>query len=303
MIRILRPALTALVLAHAMLAQAQALKEAPPQFRDYATTASHQGPAAPTRLVTEADRAYRTRLREASTQTANFAGDHVLTAWGCGVNCVHGAAVSLRTGQVTFLPGTVCCWNGEGDKLSFRPNSRLLVTAGLMNEAGIHGAHFWEFTGQNFRLIKTVAVQDTPNAPSATNASPAISTTRPRVTEPTDTQSDLGWIRVAETDDSMWHVQPGSLTFNKNKGGTAIALVVGKITNRRSRQIELYKWYVAGADCRRKMGKVVALNINDSFQFENDFVFGSGNVASTLAETICGAASQSIQSANDSKGL
>ena len=297
MIHSLRPTLTVLVLVHAMQVQAQATKDAPPQFRDYATTASHSGPAAPTQLVTEADRTYRTRLRAASTQAANFAGDHVLTAWGCGTNCVHGAAVSLRTGQVTFLPGSVCCWNGEGDKLSFRPNSRLLVTAGLMGEEGPYGAHFWEFTGQSFRRITTIAVPDTRGEPAAP------STPAPSPRRAPAAQADSGWIQVAETDDVQWHFQPGSLSFNKNKGGTAIALVVGKTTSKRSRKIELYKWYVAGADCRRKMGKLVALDINDSFSYENEFVFGSGSVASALAETICGAASQSIQSANDSKGL
>lgn len=110
------------------------------------------------------------------------------------------------------------------------------------------------------------------------------------------------WIRIAETDETMWHVRPGSLEISRTKGQVPIALVVGRISSRKNQQISLYKWYVSMADCQREMGKLVTLNVDGSYAFENDFVFGSGNVASSMAESICGAWTYQVK-ARDSKGL
>ena len=273
-----------------------------PKFKDYAGNPAFSGTPAPTQLLTDGDRTFRTRLRAASAQPANFAGDHVLTTWGCGTNCLYGAAVSLRTGRVTFLPGSVCCWNGDGNKISIRPDSRLLVTAGLMNESGDYGAHFYEFTGNSFRHVKTTPLVDPGLGGTAAPARPApASPVRAVRSAPADTRDS--WIAIAESQDSLWQVQPGSLNFGNNKNGTAIASVVGKITAKRSQKIDLHKWYVSGSDCRSKMGKLVTLKIDGSFSHENDFVFGSGSVASAMAETICGAAMRQAGKANEGKGL
>ncbi|MDM1715571.1 hypothetical protein [Thiopseudomonas alkaliphila] len=107
-------------------------------------------------------------------------------------------------------------------------------------------------------------------------------------------QSD--WINIASLpgDSKKLDVQPGSFEFSKTKGGTPIAVVVGKITDTKSANISLYKWYVSLEDCQRKMGKVVSLNVNGEFAFENDFVFGSGSIATVMAETICGVAEFSL---------
>lgn len=129
-----------------------------PQFRDYPASNTYVGKHAEVVLSTADEKAYRTRLREATKQPANFAGEYVLTAWGCGTSCIYGAVVSLKTGRVVFLPGSICCWNGEGENLEFRINSRLLVAAGVINEESEHGAHFYEFTGREFRHLKTIPV-------------------------------------------------------------------------------------------------------------------------------------------------
>ncbi len=129
-----------------------------PQFRDYPASNIYTGKRAEVMLSTADEKAYRTRLREASKQPANFAGEYVLTVWGCGTSCIHGAVVNLKTGHAVFLPGSVCCWNGEGDNLEFRINSRLLVAAGVINEDSEHGAHFYEFTGREFKYLKTIPV-------------------------------------------------------------------------------------------------------------------------------------------------
>lgn len=258
-----------------------------PKFKDYPASTAFSGNAVPAQLLTEAEKNFRTRLSAASSQAPNFAGDQVLTTWGCGSGCLSGAAVSLRTGKVTFLPGTVCCWKGEGERLTFRLNSRLLVMAGLINEDGQYGAHFYEFTGQGFVRVKTIPLSDDNDSTRP----------RPALREPSDS-----WPKVAETDDTEWRFQPGSLEITKNKRGAQIAVVAGKATEKKTKRIELFKKYVSAADCRRRQGKIVSLNINNDFEYENDFLIGSGSVASELAELVCGSALKIIKDA-DGKGI
>jgi hypothetical protein len=108
------------------------------------------------------------------------------------------------------------------------------------------------------------------------------------------------WINIAVSSTNMrLDVQAGSLEFSKTKGGTAIVVVIGKITHPITSRIELYKWYVSAIDCKREMGKVVSLNIDGVYQFENDFVFGSGSIATLMAEAICGAADYEIKKSNE----
>ena len=137
-----------------------------PQFRDYRVSSTYAGKHAKVVLPTSDETAFRTRLQEASKQPANFAGEYVLTTWGCGTSCLHGAVVSLKTGRVVFLPGTVCCWEGEGERLVFRTNSRLLVAAGVINEESEHGAHFYELTGNEFKHLKTIPVAKISRSPT-----------------------------------------------------------------------------------------------------------------------------------------
>ncbi len=131
-----------------------------PQFRDYPVNSTYMGKPANVILSTADEQAFRTRLRRAPKQPVNFAGEYVLATWGCGASCTHGAVVNLKTGRVVFLPGSICCWYGDGEKLMFRINSRLLVAAGVINEESEHGAHFYEFTGREFKHLQTIPVAE-----------------------------------------------------------------------------------------------------------------------------------------------
>ena len=53
------------------------------------------------------------------------------------------------------------------------------------------------------------------------------------------TQSE--WINIAASNEIKWDVQPGSLEFSQTKGGTAIAVVIGRTTNTKTSRINLYK--------------------------------------------------------------
>ena len=115
--------------------------------------------------------------------------------------------------------------------------------------------------------------------------------------------AETAWIHIAETDDgTRFEAKPGSFEFSKTRGNTPVAVLVGRQFTIKSKKIELQKWYVTAADCKNKMGKLTTLSVSGDFQFENDFVFDGGTVASTVAKFICDVAEQSIKSA-DSKGL
>lgn len=104
------------------------------------------------------------------------------------------------------------------------------------------------------------------------------------------------WIPVAKSkDNTSWEVQAGSLEFKDTKGGTTVATVTGRVVDLRTSRIDLHKWYVSATDCANGMGKLVTLNISGEFLYDNDFVIGSGNIASELAEAICGAATQQVK--------
>ena len=127
-------------------------------FDKYSITTKHEGKAAPVILNTTQAKNYKTRLKEASKQPANFAGEYVLASWGCGMDCVYGAVVSLKTGNVVFLPATVCCWFGQEKKLQYQLDNRILILNGTLNEGEHYGQFFYEFNGQKFKLIHKVPI-------------------------------------------------------------------------------------------------------------------------------------------------
>ncbi|WP_428087969.1 hypothetical protein [Candidatus Thioglobus sp.] len=129
-----------------------------PQLQEYSVRPIYKGKVADVVLSNSEKRLFRTRLRATTKKPVNFAGEYVLTLWGCGANCLLGAAVSQKTGYVVFLPASVCCWHESSDRLTYQANSRLLIAKGILNESSEYGAHFYEFTGQEFKLIKSVSL-------------------------------------------------------------------------------------------------------------------------------------------------
>jgi hypothetical protein len=131
-----------------------------PQFRDFPAGEIFVGTSASVKLTNDSDRAFRSRLKEASRQPPNFAGHYVLTTWGCGTECIMGAAVDVVTGNVVWLPASICCAQ-DIDK-NFQPivariNSRLIVLSGIRNEKdGDDAAHFYSVEGDSFVFVADV---------------------------------------------------------------------------------------------------------------------------------------------------
>ncbi|MEW9840569.1 MULTISPECIES: hypothetical protein [Pseudomonas] len=107
------------------------------------------------------------------------------------------------------------------------------------------------------------------------------------------------WISLGSTNDGLkWEGKPGSFEFTTTKNKAAVALIAGRVVNSKTSDIQLYKWYVSVADCNNNMGKLVSLSVGGEYEFDSDFMFGSGNVSSSIAEFICAVADDSIKKAS-----
>ncbi len=89
-------------------------------------------------------------LREALSGAPDFAGDQVLVPWGCGSDCLRLLAADRGSGGLVVLPAVACCWEGEGEMLDYRADSRLLVLNGRLDTAREHGRHYFVFEGGRF---------------------------------------------------------------------------------------------------------------------------------------------------------
>lgn len=103
-------------------------------------------------------RSYRTRLRHAAKGNVNFAGEYVLTTWGCGTTCIMGAVINAKSGAVQFLPGSICCWFDAGEDINpidFQIDSSLIIFTGMINEQEPIAKHYYELRDGEFMLLKT----------------------------------------------------------------------------------------------------------------------------------------------------
>lgn len=127
---------------------------AAPRFEDFPAPL-YAGKPASINLHDANSRMYASRLRLASRQPVNFSGRYTLAIWGCGASCVMGAAIDTKTGSVTWLPFTVCCWRLEiTEPLEYRRDSHLLIVHGSLDEKGTASAtHYYDFDGRRFAPI------------------------------------------------------------------------------------------------------------------------------------------------------
>lgn len=102
----------------------------------------------------------------------------------------------------------------------------------------------------------------------------------------TSTHAD-NWIPTANSDSADFSILKGSFIVSKNKAGEEVATVTGRIRGTATKTVVLEKWYVKTADCAQKQGKIVTVDMDGKFKYENDFVFEAGSIASVNAELIC----------------
>jgi hypothetical protein len=80
------------------------LSVANPEFAKYPAEPSLASPPAQPNMSEPKARRFRTVLRSAALEGANFNGHYVLTHWGCGTNCIEWAVVDLADGGIWFAP-------------------------------------------------------------------------------------------------------------------------------------------------------------------------------------------------------
>lgn len=148
----------------ALLAFTAIEASAAPRFEDF-PAALYSERHAIVHIKGQKSQLYAARLRMASQAPVNFAGRYTLSIWGCGASCVMGAAIDAKTGQVSWLPFTVCCWNPEiTEPLEYRRDSRLLIVHGSLDEQGAAGAaHYYDFDGRRFVPIPSDVHQPAPH--------------------------------------------------------------------------------------------------------------------------------------------
>jgi hypothetical protein len=95
------------------------------------------------------------------------------------------------------------------------------------------------------------------------------------------------WIELASTGETLWEGRAGTRLTKTTKGGTPIAIASGRVVHQKTKEITFYQWYVSIEHCRARHGKLVTVDMDGNFKFENDFVLNGGNVASALAEMLC----------------
>lgn len=137
-----------------------------PKFSDYPAKI-YKGPTAKLLLNSEDAKLFRTRLRDALKDKPNFAGEYVMTMWGCGMGCRSYSIVNKRTGQL-LSEG----FGGEGgeDVKDIEANSRLVITEGaqymeddvdeyVSHKVG-YNRNYYVLKGQKFQLIKRVPIKE-----------------------------------------------------------------------------------------------------------------------------------------------
>ena len=138
--------------------ESQAVAPPLPQFNNYLVARSkiHVPPVLERGTP---DWAYRTRLREADRETANFSANGVITLWGCGTQCATGAWIDRTTGRIRELPVA-----GE-DYLELdiesRAGSNLVLATWLDGAASeplcLFGAYVWD--GKRFKSVQGYPVR------------------------------------------------------------------------------------------------------------------------------------------------
>ncbi|PDT38164.1 hypothetical protein CO671_01840 [Rhizobium sp. M10] len=164
----MRKLLVGLMMAAGLCCVTGAQSQEVPKFKDYLAK-MYSGPEVQVRLDPKLTQEERTRLQQASREPINFGGSYVFTQWGAGTQCDTGALIDVKTGQVHALPFAACFWQGYDRPFEFRKNSRLLVVAGQVGEDSPRGAHFFEFTGKEFKKVAL-----TPADPVTTNNTESV---------------------------------------------------------------------------------------------------------------------------------
>ncbi|WP_317930217.1 hypothetical protein [Halioxenophilus sp. WMMB6] len=100
---------------------------------------------------------FQSRLRDHLGEAPNFAGDQVLSYWGCGASCQMVGMVNAKSGRVTIARELIAA-NG----FCYQADSRLLVVNPLWSPDEEGGDYFFKtafylWDGHQFKLLAKTA--------------------------------------------------------------------------------------------------------------------------------------------------
>jgi len=132
---------------------------AAPQFSDYPITRddlARTGVHPKVRLNSPLARRYTTVIHQEFTQPPNFSGHFRVARWGCGTDCRNFAVLDQNTGSTFTLPGVeeiAGVMGNDEERVDFRPDSRLLIISGCINDGTAPGKFYYLWTGKRLQRI------------------------------------------------------------------------------------------------------------------------------------------------------
>ncbi|TGD93414.1 hypothetical protein [Methylobacterium nonmethylotrophicum] len=251
MTRLMVRGATALV---AMLLGASAAQAAAaPRFADFRVRAIYAGPTPPPVLDTADKRLYRTRLIDAArTGKPNFAGEFILTTWGCGTSCETVAVISARTGEVFYPPframGGETLQEAAGEapsvRIETRVDSRLLVLKGRRHDDETADArHYYTFDGRTFAHVVSVPGAGRPAARDVGGARPMPASLSGRGSRIEDLARGYTWTTSSDTVEGVIKLglQP------RDRASRMMSYERVFVTCDRTRRLAVSVWPVASA--------------------------------------------------------
>jgi len=134
------------------------------KFAEFAVTEKFTGKPSPVVLSRPEHRMFRTMLRNGAKEGPNFAGHFTVVQWGCGTNCLSGAIVDAKTGEVYQLPalGKERADYFESEWLHFRPDSRLMIVCSHCREwlIGDCDQRYFVWDGSSFTEVDRMPHRD-----------------------------------------------------------------------------------------------------------------------------------------------
>ena len=101
--------------------------------------------------------------------------------------------------------------------------------------------------------------------------------------------AENGWTNIGRSAKSKveYDIRNGSFEIIEIKGNIKVLAVVGRINDTKTLNIEVFRWAVPLQACRDELGAVLSFNLSNEYLETNEFVFGGGNMAAAVGESIC----------------
>ena len=103
----------------------------------------------------------------------------------------------------------------------------------------------------------------------------------------TDASAGNNWVLITSSDTKTYEARVGSLGSVYTVLGEPAAIFLMRVFEIATGKITFVRHYVRIADCRAGFGKLGEADLSGRVTYEVEFVFDGGNVASTIAQTIC----------------